>query len=387
MSRKYGDEVGEEKYDLNTSKNICSNHIGDEYIKNEILQKGVKGKCDYCGKTRSKVVKLSEVLELIIVGIEYLTENPVESRYLDKEAEYGFDGNVFTFEDLLKDIEERLDIKANELLNDIDRHLNNPYLLYCYKDEFGSEEDFLKDNWEHVKFIVKHKARFVFHDNSFSGDYYFPNPLYILEKIQELIKENGMIVEIPKNTTLYRCRQHSNKNDIGGAKDLVSSPFEYAKNNGRMNPAGIPMFYCSEDKKLTIQEVVNNSDRNNPFYTIGEFNNKSSLKVVDLTKIPNLPSIFDEKNNKFIESILFLKSFVEDAIKPINERDSIIEYIPTQIVTEYIRYNQKLDVQGLIYPSSKNRNKSNIVLFFDNDECIEKLNLINFVTKRIQNTP
>lgn len=383
MSRKYGDEVCEEKYDLNTSKDICSNHIGDKYIKNEILKKGVKGKCDYCGKTRSKVVKLSEVLKLIIVGIEYLTEDPNESRYSNKEAEYGFDGNVFTFEDLLKDIEERLDIKANKLLNDIDRHLNNPYLLYCYKDEFGSEGDFLRDNWEHFKFIVKHKARFVFHDNSFSGDYYYQNPLYILEKIQELINENGMIVEIPENTTLYRCRQHSKKNDIGGAKDLVSSPFEYAKNNGRMNPAGIPMFYCSEDKKLTIQEVVNNSDKNNPFYTIGEFNNKSSLKVVDLTKIPDLPSIFDEKNNKFRESILFLKNFVEDAIKPINERDSIIEYIPTQIVTEYIRYNQKLDVQGLIYPSSKNRKKSNIVLFFDNDECIEKLNLINFVTKKI----
>ena len=384
MSRKYGDEVDEEKYDLNTSKNICSNHIGDEYIKNEILEKGIKGKCDYCNKTRSKVVKLSEVLKLIIVGIEYLTEDPAESRYLDKEAEYGFDGNVFTFDEgLLRDLETRLGIKTNELFDDVYEHLNNPHLLYCYKDEFGSEGDFLKDNWERFKFIVKHKARFVFHDNSFSGDYYYQNPLYILEKIQELINENGMIVEISENTTLYRCRQHSKKNDIGGAKDLVSSPFEYAKNNGRMNPAGIPMFYCSEDKKLTIQEVVNNSDKNNPFYTIGEFNNKSSLKVVDLTKIPDLPSIFDEDNNKFIESILFLKSFVEDAIKPINESDSIIEYIPTQIVTEYIRYNQKLDVQGLIYPSSKNRNKNNIVLFFDNDECIKELSLIKFWTKKI----
>lgn len=80
MSRKYGDEVDEEKYDLNTSKNICSNHIGDEYIKNEILEKGIKGKCDYCNKTRSKVVKLSEVLKLIIVGIEYLTEDPKVSK-------------------------------------------------------------------------------------------------------------------------------------------------------------------------------------------------------------------------------------------------------------------------------------------------------------------
>lgn len=385
MSRKYGDEVREEKYDLNTSKDICSNHIGDKYIKNEILKKGVKGKCDYCGKTRSKVVKLSEVLKLIIVGIEYLTEDPVESRYLDKEAEYGFDGNIFSFDEgLLEDIVKRLGIiNTNELLNDIDRHLNNPHLLYCYKDEFGSEGDFLKDNWERFKFIVKHKARFVFHDNSFSGDYYYKDPLYILGKIQELIKENSMIVEIPKNTTLYRCRQHSKKNDIGGAKDLVSSPFEYAKNNGRMNPAGIPMFYCSEDKKLTIQEVVNNSDKNNTFYTIGKFNNKSSLKVVDLTRIPNLPSVFDEKNNKYIESILFLKSFVEDAIKPINEKDSIIEYIPTQVVTEYIRYNKELNVQGLIYPSSKNRDKNNIVLFFNNDECIKELNLIKFWPKKI----
>ena len=87
--------------------------------------------------------------------------------------------------------------------------------------------------------------------------------------------------------------------------------------------------------------------------------------------------------NKYIESILFLKSFVEDAIKPINEKDSIIEYIPTQVVTEYIRYNKELNVQGLIYPSSKNRNKNNIVLFFNNDECIKELSLIKFWTKKI----
>ena len=141
-----------------------------------------------------------------------------------------------------------------------------------------------------------------------------------------------------------------------------------------MNPAGISMFYCSKSKDLTVKEVVDYSDGERPFYTTGIFRNQEELRLVDLTNLPKRNSIFDEENNSKIDTFIFLKGFIDDIVKPINSSDLIIEYIPTQIVTEYIRFDPKLNVDGIIYPSSKDRSLKNIVLFFDHDESLSRLN-------------
>lgn len=76
-------------------------------------------------------------------------------------------------------------------------------------------------------------------------------------------------------------------------------------------------------------------------------------------------------------SVRFLIDFIDDFSKPITRDDrSHIEYVPTQIVTEYFRHifrsnkNEKLD--GIIYPSSKKKDKSAIVIFADNSRCANK---------------
>jgi len=82
-----------------------------------------------------------------------------------------------------------------------------------------------------------------------------------------------------------------------------------------------------------------------------------------------------------IETLFFLKDFVTDILKPIDENDVIIDYIRTQIVTEYITFNPNLKVDGLIYPSSKDNEKENSVLFMDHEESIKNL---TFYPKSIQ---
>lgn len=62
-----------------------------------------------------------------------------------------------------------------------------------------------------------------------------------------------------------------------------------------------------------------------------------------------------------------------DISKPVNPLDSSIEYIPTQIVTEYIRFNPNLKADGIIYPSSKGKSMENIVLFKNQEECLSDL--------------
>lgn len=369
---KPGNDVDFELYDLDTTESVCSQHIKDDYIKKFIQKNGTKGQCDYCDK-KINVIELYKVLELLITGIDYLYEDPANSRYLNKEGLHGFDGNTFDFYDLWYEDYLDLRIESTELFEDIYKYLKNDS-LYCYIDEYGSETDFLNGSWSHFKRIVKHKARYVFHFNNVFSNHNLVDPILILDKVQNSIIKFNLITELKENSTLYRCRQHTTKNEVNLEKHLASTPLIFSKSNGRMNPAGISMFYCSKSKDLTIKEVVDFTDKSKPFYTTGIFRNNEKLNLVDLTNIPIAGSIFDSSANIDIDTIAFLNGFIEDITKPIDSADSIIEYIPTQIVTEYIRFNPKLNVDGIIYPSSKDNSLKNIVIFYDHDESIENLN-------------
>ncbi|MCG8806503.1 RES family NAD+ phosphorylase [Tenacibaculum finnmarkense] len=368
---KPGDDVDYELYDLDTTELVCSQHIKDDYIKKFIQKNGTKGKCDYCDKNIN-VIELHKVLELIITGIDYLYEDPVNSRYLNKDGLHGFDGNTFDFYDLWYEDYLDLRIENTNLFEDIFKYLENNS-LYCNIDEYGSETDFLNDSWSHFNRIVKYKARFVFHFSDIFSNHNLVDPISILDKVQNSIIKFNLITELKENSILYRCRQHTTENEVNLAKHLASTPLNFSKANGRMNPAGISMFYCSKSKDLTIKEVVDSTNKSKPFYTTGIFRNKEKLNLVDLTNLPFAGSIFDSSENIDIDTITFLNGFLKDITKPIDEADSIIEYIPTQIVTEYIRFNPNLNVDGIIYPSSKDNSLKNIVIFYDHDESIDNL--------------
>lgn len=369
--RKPGDDVDIELYDLDTDTFVCANHLEEKFLKKKIRKEGKIGKCSYCEKKRI-IVPLSDLLETIITGINYLFEDPVNSRYLNKEGRHGYDGDTFDFQDIWDDDKLDLNITDNELAEDIYQHLNNDS-IYCYKDEFYSESEDLENFWNHFKETVKFKARFVFYFKDVFKGFQYVDPYYILERIQKSISKFNLIIELPENTIFYRARQHSNKDDVKKVSDIASAPQNLAKAYGRMNPSGISMFYCSRDKKLTIAEVVDFTWKDKPFYTTAIFRNKHKLRLVDLSHIPSVGSIFDDSENKERETLFFLQEFLKDISKPISSGDSIIDYIPTQIVTEYIKFNPKLNVNGILYPSSKVKGVNNIVLFYNHEESIENL--------------
>lgn len=360
-----------QQYNLNANQIVCSQHIDNKYIKRYIQKNGFTGKCEYCGKTL-KVIELSEVLKLIVIGINYLFDDPNNTKFVNHDAEYNLDGDNFLFYDIWYEDYLGLSINNDRLSEEIYSCLNNDQ-LYCHKDEYGSHQEYLENIWENFKKVVKYNARFVFYYKKIFAPRFEVDPVTILDQVQHYIIKFNLFITIPKNKKLYRCRQYANKAEMKSKKDLASTPIEFAKVNGRMNPVGISMFYCSMEKELTIKEVVDYTDFKRPFYSIGFFKNIKEIKLIDLTKIPDMPSIFDDKKNKDIEVLGFMKGFIDDITAPISTNDSMIEYIPTQIVTEYIRYNPQLNVDGIIYPSSKSKTSHNIVLFYNHDDSMQKL--------------
>lgn len=352
---------------------ICAAHIKDDYLKNYIKKSGNIGKCSYCN-SRRKVVKFEDFYSILEVGINYLFEDANESRYINHDNEHGLDGDTFLAYDIVYEDMLELGIDDDEICKDLLKKLDED-IVYCRSDEFGDETDFYTDEWNHFKEVVKHKARFVFYFNDVFKGYFHSNPISILNNIQSEIIKLNLFKTISPSTLIYRCTQHKNKDDVkSDGKRIASNPVENCKGQNRMSPAGISMFYGSEDKGICVEEAVNFSKDTEPFYTIAKFTPKQDLKLIDLTSFPELPSIFDAVKNKYRESIMFLKSFAKDISKPIKESDTSIEYVPTQIITEYIKFNPKLEVDGIIYNSAKDNSIANYVLFMDNDESLGKLN-------------
>lgn len=373
IQKKFSDDVDVEIYNLNAKELVCSHHIKDDFIKKYIQTNGYKGKCNYCNTTK-KIIDLSEVLKLIVTGVECLFEDANDSRYYNKEGEHGFDGDTKLFYDLYYDDDLDLKIDNYQLQEDIFNYLNNYQIVYCRKDEYSGEFDYLKGLWDYFKELVKHKARFVFHFKNTFSDYFYHNPAGILESVQQYILELNLFKTISTNEKLYRCVQHKLEKEVkDNGKRIASNPIPNCKRNNRMSPPGISMFYCSPYKDICVSEVVDYDNASRPYYTTAYFTPRRDLKLVDLTNLPTIPSIFDKENNKHRVILFFLKEFIKDATKPINKDYEVIDYVPTQIVTEYIKYNPKLKVDGILYPSSKDSKKEDCVLFMNHEESLKEL--------------
>lgn len=370
MTRKFGDDVDYSLYNLEAKEKVCDSHINDDFIKKFIKTNGILGKCSYCGK-RKRTVELSELLSLIVVGIDYLFEDPIEFKDFDNEAETGFDGDNFYFEELFYNRLD-LDITDGKLSEDIFEHLDNTSLYYL-KDEYGSHSEYLSDLWQHFKETVKHRARFVFYYQDIFKEYHLSDPINILKDVQKAIQDFELFRQISPLENIYRCRQHSLQNDVKAANDLSSPPDPFCKTNNRMSAIGISMFYGSLNKQVCIDEVINKSDDTKPYLTTGYFNSKKVLNLIDLTNLPPIPSIYDKERNKHRNTIFFLKEFIKDISEPVKSSDSSIEYVPTQIVTEYIKFNPGLKANGIMYKSSKKNFFENIVLFMNQEECLAQL--------------
>lgn len=101
-----------------------------------------------------------------------------------------------------------------------------------------------------------------------------------------------------------------------------------------MNPRGISMFYGALDAETAAFEVYDGTHQAH----VAEFETLERIKIVNLTSLPCLPSIYDLEHCSRYRRLLFLADFARDIARPIGRdewRD--LEYVPSQAVCEYLR--------------------------------------------------
>jgi len=189
-----------------------------------------------------------------------------------------------------------------------------------------------------------------------------------------VISRTKLVRVFPVGTLVWRLRVHK-KNEILSVPEGFASPsIEAAKQPNRMSPAGVPMFYGADDFNTALLELVDPSDAIGKFVSGALFRNVNPINLLDLTVIPPPPSFFSPGGPLIRHGINFLEKFVYDLSQPI-QRDGLphIEYVPTQVFTEFVRHimkgPEKVPIHGIRYPSSKN-GKSCYVIFATQDECL-----------------
>lgn len=355
---------------------LCADHIDDEAIRLFINRTGEVEECDYCGR-RKKVIMLEILMDYITDAIMHFYTDPANfMSYNSREG--GYLGNVYDASELLNEHFE-LEINDTALFNDIHDSFD---LNRAWANEYeyhNDEGDYQYESWVAFQDIVKHKSRFLF---SSKRIFKFDDGVFSINEFLKLmgrqIRQMNMLTTLPKNTKLYRCRQHEHADEVTEAAHICSPRNEQAIYPNRMSPAGISMFYAAFEPETAKIEALDLTNLDKSFYTIAEFKTKHVLNLIDLSKVPTMPSRFEQRKWDVFYLIAFLRAFVHDFTKGIEKDGKIhIEYVPTQIITEYFRFEFSKagakPIDGIIYPSSKSQGNNACVLFMDHQESLSDL--------------
>ena len=353
---KIQEDVSDEEYENNEA-------LYEEKCKKE-CQKKYRQSCVEKIASETYIIKQDILIDKIKKTIENLYEHDNEHGfYGSASSQYWTEGvaspcmiaGLKPTNEICGDIFGEDGEKIEKIMNGIYGFHECPWLCRCFdKDEggsFGKWSDFCEN--------VKHKARYFDH-NDFKVKDYLNNFIDFFKKIEI----------IDYKVEIYRARIIDSveiKQDVMKIpeKELGKVPLDklkYAKNN-RFSPTGISYGYYSFDKITILFET--RADIENEV-VIGKFELDSSLKIIDFRN-NSLAKYKNPYNDEFNVDVYcgeeFIFDFLFDISKPIHENDTLLEYVPTQILSEYI---WSLGYDGFIFDSSQNKGGENLVLFGEN---------------------
>lgn len=366
-AKRLMEEYDSRGFDEVPDKYICYQCIGDNGLKEYIQRNATHKQCSYCKKRSKK--NLAITLEKFILYVqkslkaEYSTPEDAGLPYETREG--GWQGEVYDIWDILD--EHPLWSEQGDIEEDVQNALGDN--LYA-KNFTGTYSDWNSEYWSKFVDLVKHKARFILFRRDFKFKYDFDDPRYILDAIGELLPD--IVKELPAGQQFTRVRVSQKGIEGMLAANLGTNSPKRTKTQSRMSPAGIPLFYAAGSIPTAIVEVSpSNTDK---LCHVGIFKTSREATLVDFTAELLMPSIYDEELANKREAILFMRRFVKDMSLPVGKNgEENIDYLPTQVVTEYIRYLFKIkgkNVDGIQYPSTQHEGGICYALFVDSEHCL-----------------
>jgi RES domain-containing protein len=244
---------------------------------------------------------------------------------------------------------------------------------WCDENPYGfSGVERYAVSWSAFCRTVKHQTRYFFSESAeleerFGSDNELIPVPTMLANIAEILQSAGVNIRLSANSPLFRVRPHKPEVDCASAVELGPPPEDIASNS-RMSAAGVSVFYGAFELETAIAEIVPGLPRRHgKVLTCAEWRTTRELHLADLTRLPPLGSRYAERREDRAPYV-FLKHFVEELTRPVvHDGKEHIEYVPTQILTEYLRLYYKPGpghaLDGIIYPSAQRKGGRSVVLF------------------------
>lgn len=351
---------------------VCVRCVPDKFLKRLICQNIQQQRCDYCDSEKSRHIAapVSVLMEPIVFAFKRHFSDPVHGGCFNDREASDFIRHLSTGEalqELLPEWDDD-DNSLNLLLNHIAKAFQNGLWIKAPNGMYMSEHEHeaLTWSWEAFARMIKHEQRFFFHvpNQDRSAQSYIP-PSEMLPTLGSLVNRLGLITEVNVGTQLFRARIRDTDADWPLDAEQLGAPPPQIANAGRMNPAGISYLYMALEKATAIAETVSRPPNT---VIVGCWTIEKSMMVIDLTRLPAVPSIFDEAAQREREELLFLNEFVLNIQKSIQKNNNEhIEYLPSQVVSEYFsqifRTKNNVRIDGLKYQSAVRPAGINLVFF------------------------
>jgi hypothetical protein len=351
---------------------ICARCIGDDGLKSWIRANVESPGCSFCDRRSAKPIAAdADELALFMeqcIDIEF--EDAAEMVPWD-EGEYV--GSTKTTEELLL-YEIGVDPVNEEALD---------YLIGCLPDKAWVDVDYfslhphdtLAYGWERFARAVKHETRYLFFPSPEKDAWPQHDeirPEQMLDELGAMIRAHRLVKTIRPGTALYRVRAHGRDEQPISLSELASPPAEYVRGANRMSPAGISMLYVATTPGTAVDES-RAALRKQKAGTLATFETAAPLRIADFVRLPARPEFFSTAFSREARGRLqFLHRFAEEISQPLTD-DHVdqIEYVPTQVITEYLRFRFRWadrPIDGIRYRSAKRQGGVNVALFFGNED-------------------
>jgi hypothetical protein len=345
------------------SERVCAACIADEALSRWVDGEGFAGECSFCGTEQRVVVTIHNLF--VEMG------RCIQSEYTP-DATMGGPVPTLDSSDVLYNLDDPLGEETR--LREVFCEAFNTE--WAERDWWtGSYDERLLFGWRQFAERVKRHSRFVFMHPKAAPP--APAglgpadiaPADILDAIHEVIEDSGLIIPLPAGQLVYRGRKHHPDTHYTTPDELGAPPPRQARSQ-RMNPAGISYFYAATDEATCLAEL---RGVEGDTATVTGWVTRRNTFGVDLVRLPEIPSIFEPEPAYSRAALAFMRRFAQEIAKSLKPYDDpVVDYVPTQILSEYIRHcvtnGSGEAVEGVIYPSPARPGGTNIVFFVDDTD-------------------
>lgn len=355
-------------------ESVCLDHVRDPVLRNSLSEATSELECNFCGRSEPDggvpfAVPMDELGDRVWEAATWLYQWTEDVQFYDGEP-LSDEALYETVEVIYDTVEDAIDPEYSMPI--VDRLVQATSATDYW---VGSERaDPSAIGWAGFARTVRFESRFVVIGNSKRPGFEDEPPARIAAFLDALLAyvESDLVIELPAGSPLYRGRM---ADDAGALRVLVdaepSTMLGAAPPNkaeaGRLSPSGIGLFYAADDLETAVAEIALHSAYDQA--VIGAFRTTRAYKVLDFTRpLTELPSIFatDAESRRRWTFARFKKHFTDMIAAPVvlDGREAV-DYIPTQVVAEWLRFVPETRIDGIAWPSHLTRGEGkNVMLFF-----------------------